>query len=817
MPAPLELSLSRIRNARNLDDSTFINAYAKLFRRDDLGKAELINLLSYAVIFLQCNDPQLNRLGYRMVLQYSDVTGDLEPLMRVAMAKEYMPIVEMVERIGSQDEDETFVGAFFSAHRENFQVSSSQTDTYRTRGQMDLRFFAETNANTVVVAPTSYGKSELLTAKVKRSLGGAVCIVVPTKALISQTKNMLLEDEFLRSERTRIITHPDAFNKSSNFVAVLTQERLFRLLRQNPELTLDVVLVDEAHNLLSGDERAELLSQVLLLAIHRNANVEISYYTPFLSDISNLQNAVAPRTLAGRAVDEHVKIEQLHYTKLEKGELYLYDQFLDRSFLLQKEIPRNELDAVVSLAGRKNLIYVNRPRQAESLAIALARRRPAAASQMLEDAVAAIADLIHPDYSLIECIRRGVLFHHGKVPELLRQYIEDLFARTTDQAPAFLVTTSTLLEGVNTPADTMFILTPQRGRGYLTRSAFKNLIGRVGRFKEIFRPGDQRLDLLQPKIYLLDGETSPAAFGILTYLKRVTDVRKLTSDNVENALLYESTKSERRTALLEFLENVEMGATNLEAPRRAVTLLGSLCFKNNVLDFDIFENEMIMQGNLGLIDQRPISNVADILKAITSIFLTGTNLDQAPDLKRLRDHESARNFYSLFLDWRAQGAPYKQMVAHFLRYWQEITDEYVYVGTAWGDETGGEDGYLKLFVRMRTKSRQERVNLAVAKIKEEHDFVDFKLLPYIEILNDLELMDESLYNRIKYGTDDPYLIALLKNGLSHELSRLISARYRTYVSVVPESSLLDFSTALPAVMLANEENAILIFEIECLI
>lgn len=155
MPAPVELTMSRVRNALNLDNSSFLETYRRLFRGDELGDAELINLLSYAVIFLQSDDGHLNRLGYRIILQYSNLTGDLEPLMKVAMAKEYMPIVEMIERIDGVENYDSFANAFFNAHRQNFKVGPSQSTTYRTRGQMDLRRFAERNTNTVVVAPTS--------------------------------------------------------------------------------------------------------------------------------------------------------------------------------------------------------------------------------------------------------------------------------------------------------------------------------------------------------------------------------------------------------------------------------------------------------------------------------------------------------------------------------------------------------------------------------------------------------------------------------------------------------------------------------------
>ena len=49
-----------------------------------------------------------------------------------------------------------------------------------------------------------------------------------------------------------------------NIIAVLTQERLLRLLQNNPNLKFDLLVVDEAHNLL--DEFSEENYRSVILA-----------------------------------------------------------------------------------------------------------------------------------------------------------------------------------------------------------------------------------------------------------------------------------------------------------------------------------------------------------------------------------------------------------------------------------------------------------------------------------------------------------------------------------------------------------------------
>ena len=118
---------------------------------------------------------------------------------------------------------------------------------------------------------------------------------------------------------------------------------------------------------------------------------------------------------------------------------------------------------------------------------------------------------------------------------------------------------------------------------------------------------------------------------------------------------------------------------------------------------------------------------------------------------------------------------------------------------------------------MKTKSRTQQVNLAVAKVKEEQDFVDFNLMRYIEILNSLELIEEQLYSRLKYGTADAYLICLLKNGCSPELARLIRDSYSEDVSVNLLENSVTVYASLPSAMIENDENDILVYEAETMI
>lgn len=91
-----------------------------------------------------------------------------------------------------------------------------------------------------------------------------------------------------------------------------------------------------------------------------------------------------------------------------------------------------------------------------------------------------IKNEVHGDYYLADIITKGVAYHIGYLPSTLRMNIEELYRQGHIKT---LFCTSTLVEGVNLPADNLFVMNYKNGRSIMTEVEFKNLIGRVGRLE----------------------------------------------------------------------------------------------------------------------------------------------------------------------------------------------------------------------------------------------------------------------------------------------------------------------------------------------
>lgn len=255
------MSMFTIRSLRNIKN---LDVYRKLLLGEDLSRLEQEALLKIAIVLANSSDSDLKKFGYRIILNYSNRFRNYLPLYDYCINKNYAPIVKLIEDSTEglcSGKSNKFLNLFLSSYIDGFK----KDEIYLTEQQVELNenFLKSTQGEaTAVIAPTSYGKSELILSALKSS--GNICILVPTKALIAQTKKRVLSSMHFDGEKT-VITHPEMYsNGISAVVAILTQERLIRLLQINKKLHFSYVFIDEAHNLLEDDDRSRLLASAVI-------------------------------------------------------------------------------------------------------------------------------------------------------------------------------------------------------------------------------------------------------------------------------------------------------------------------------------------------------------------------------------------------------------------------------------------------------------------------------------------------------------------------------------------------------------------------
>lgn len=664
-----ELTLRRLKN------TLFSELYEKFLFHENFLPSEYHQILELAVLFINSKDEYIARLGYRLIVIYCNRTQDFIPLYEVSINLGLIPVAKFIEINHFTDKDPSFFVELNAAYSEIFHYRN----LYHSQEQENLIGFYKENAERTisVIAPTSYGKTDLIITTLQQCRDKNICIITPTKSLLSQTKVRIMNERF--DWINKIISHPEMYNSSDkNIVAVLTQERLLRLLKSQPDLYFDYVIVDEAHGLLSDNPRSTLLASAIIFLEKRNPNSVFKFLTPFLCDGTILQTKYTDFSIQSFNVSEYVKTERLYiYDTKEQTGLRLYDQFMDL-FYPDNSIIKTLSDVafIESTKATKNIIYLNKPTNIEEFARRLAKTLPLVESEAIEQACANIEDYLHPKYNLIYCLKHGVVYHHGSVPDTIRIYIEHLYSNIPELT--YIVTSSTLLEGVNLPAERMYILDNKKGRGVLSPSNFKNLIGRVCRFSDIFGGTLPNLQKLEPEIYLVVGKYYSANANVNAFLRNSSNVDKQLKDDPKNVLLEKAEltadNQNEFIAAQEFIQNYEDGAISDYQQRHTTTKIGKSCFLNNVSEFDIFETEdeldcavtpLIEKGEL-------IDDAGVLLETIYLLFFI--HLDEKIDQKILRFHnEKTRNFYKMFLGWKVENTSYNEMIGSFLRYWKSLT------------------------------------------------------------------------------------------------------------------------------------------------
>lgn len=372
------------------------------------------------------------------------------------------------------------------------------------RFQNDVYECQKINNTISISAPTSAGKSFILcNIIVEKLLEGRknIIYIVPTRALISQVENDLREIFFPKYNLStvNISTVPQDLNSSGHSnVFVFTQERLHWFLCENNNFQIDILVIDEAHKI-EDSYRGILLQQKIEDVVSKNPNLRVYFSSPFTSNPELLLENVNNDSLKDKVNTQFIAVNQnLIYAnqvprKTNKWSLSLclINGNIELGTITLQDRPITELKKMAFISnafsnnGNGNIIYSNGAAEAENISLILFDSLPIEAlSQNMLELIELIKKTIHKDYHLAKVLQKRIAFHYGNMPLLIREAIEKLFKAGEIK---YLICTSTLLEGVNLPAKSIFIRNPNRGKNNpMNHNDFWNLAGRAGRWGKEF-------------------------------------------------------------------------------------------------------------------------------------------------------------------------------------------------------------------------------------------------------------------------------------------------------------------------------------------
>lgn len=331
-------------------------------------------------------------------------------------------------------------------HREQFQLLNSLLE----------------GKNIAVSAPTSFGKSFIIDAFITIKEPQNVVIIVPTIALMDETRRRIYK-KF--AGHYNIVTTINAPICEKN-IFIFPQERAFSYKDRINDI--DIFIVDEFYKSSKIFEK-ERAASLIRAIIEIGSKAKQKYY--LAPNISSIKDNQFTKDMEFFKLDFHTVVLDIkdYYPDIQKETRSKNDIFLN----ILKEHPG------------KTLIYAGSYSNIESVSNVILTNSKEIDSDLLQ----AFSDWLGENYDyswdLTLLVKRGVGIHNGSLHRSLSQIQIKLFEEVENGLNS-LISTSSIIEGVNTSAQNV-IVWKSSGRGLrFNNFSYKNLVGRAGRMFKHF-------------------------------------------------------------------------------------------------------------------------------------------------------------------------------------------------------------------------------------------------------------------------------------------------------------------------------------------
>ena len=448
---------------------------------------------------------------------------------------------------------------------------------------------------------------------------------------------------------------------------------------------------------------------------------------------------------------------------------------------------------IIKMIGdnHSNIVFCNSKKDATNWALSYSNLIDNDLSNNIEirGLIRDIKEEIHKDCYLVKTLLKGVAYHVAYLPAMIKEKIEKLFRNGIIKT---IFCTSTLLEGVNFPANNLFIKLNNNDSWLKAkeRVSFKNLIGRVGRidfnsFGNVYCISDNATreyeDAISEDVEIqelsLEKLTENRKKDIINALVNgKTTLKKRRVDTFEtlgfarkvlNILLKEIIDDKNGIVRQSFsnLLNEEVIATikvnfkhkEKQIPKDLLATFDEI----SKLDFAIKNNELKYPDTINF------ANVLSFLNALSEIF----NWTEYESKNDIGNKNRLRYYAVLIMKW-IYGAQINELIENAILYAKDNGVYYKF-----------ENPHIKKYL-----ATSEQINKIINDVLEDVDkILQFKIPNYFQKFSErykelmhVDIINNDWYEFIEYGTNDYTQIKLQQLGLSRECAFYI-VKQRCYL------------------------------------
>lgn len=660
--------------------------------------------------------------------------------------------------------------------------------------------------------PTSFGKSFIMNAFInyiidERHGVDNIIVLVPTRALINQVSKRLKVE--IKHENYRVMTHPIVpvmyRRDNAKYVFVFTPERMIAYLSEKNNPLISYLFIDEAQKIIAKkDSRAPLYYQAISMAERKS--IKLFFASP------NIPNSEIFLKLFDKSTDECMVIKEAPVSQnrffidfverkekmfTESGKDDLFDTFGNYDNL-------NELLLYIG-SNKKNLVYCNSVEDTINFALSFSRVLEEKGDPRVDEVIKLIQEYLHKDYYLIDCLKKGVAFHFGKLPQRIREKVEALYEQKTID---YMFCTSTLLEGVNLPAQNIFILNNTIGLRKFTDVDFWNLAGRAGRLsKELsgniicvrldsnkWKVKESDMEMIRTKVInhvsptILKGEDNFYKNVENSLLGKPFTKKTVTKDEAETWNHYANIVYYQEVAKADSLLKSNFMKKNHKTAKKVLEYIE----KNNVVPENILEQstgikplyQNAIWNSLNASDKAFPEKITaqdcySVLVNMYQIYKWGIEESKGRN-PLVRDTEQLKYYAVLMYTWMAS-KPLNMIIGNMINYYRKK-------GSIWH-----RNEYVP-FVHTNKEHINWVINDLIADIdnalrfKIKNYFSNYYLL--VAGKNGVEVAGADWSEYLEYGTTDKIIIDLQNVGFPRHIAMLIKENYKE-VLVYDENELVE--------------------------
>lgn len=680
--------------------------------------------------------------------------------------------------------------------KELYKIEPNDDENYFVRDQKNIYDSLQKEKFYSYSGPTSMGKTfvirKFIINQIKNNYKKNYVVVVPTKALISEiTSDFITElNSLLKEKNYKVINTYSETNENDkyNYVMIYTQERLLSHLI-NSSIKVNYVFIDEAHKLFYKDTRTMYFYKILDILRNQDNVPNIYFSAPLIKNPNEFLDLLPEIGTKSSSVFEFTPVNQQKFMiDYNSKNIRIYNDLSSNFIELEYDkIEKFDINYILNQLGenRKNLVYCESKKEAINYALEYSKnRKPIEENEYLNKVKKYIKDEIHEDYWLIDMLSKGVAYHIGYIPNSIRKHIENLYKKKTINT---IFCTSTLLEGVNLPADNLFINVKDKAKIISNEIDFKNLIGRVGRIKynligNVFIIPNGSPKLMNTCTELIENDVSDKELSIKKVLSTIAkkeiinklkngdtliDKRSKTYDEYESTRyimnnLIDDIMNDRKGIIYKQFEKfiTKQDIREIKEQFREKTVPQDLPITTDQIDK---VDKYIKEDKLEYPDKITYNNVLTFLKELHEYYSWNIYED-----KTTIGHKNNLAYYAVILQQWMLGFGIKQIIQQAIKYHEDNN-------TFYDINFGMKVDY--------TGSLEQKNSIINETLNAIENIILFKISNYFskfssryKEVNKIDEISNDWYEYIQYGTNDKIVIMIQKIGFSREAALKINKK-----------------------------------------